>query len=781
MLKYLIQLIVKQGLTVALLLLTITSFSQGNKIRVFGNVTEKDSGKPLLFAHCYVQETRQGSYTNKDGHFNISTPSKDTLTLVVSYVGYKTFSQKIFPKGSDVVVNPQMETNILDEVVIQYNEEPQYLQTLTGKTTITSGRISDIPSATGIPDIMKAVTFLPGFSNGKEGTSHLYVRGGNRDGNLMLVDEAPVYTATHFTGLMSTFNNDMIRDLDIYKGGYPSRYGGRLSSVMDIHIKEGDYKQKKGYFNIGIVTAGGLVEGPIKKEVSSYIFSLRSSLTDLYMAPMTILSGTENGHSFFGFYDINAKVTHKTKNGGKFYLSFYNNRDRVTTKNSYPFPNMPDDYYKVHLKNRTLTASYNQKLGRKMYLENYLIYSSYGKKIITEYSYSPDSLISYYQADSKLNDNIWKSRLSFFFNRHQIVTGFDMHYKVFLPGKTLNINTALPDSISTQLNNPSPQTVVEVSPYVEDEFRINQNLRLNMGVRIPVARMKDTTFVLFEPRASLRWLFTENMSLKLGYSQMNQFSHSITSSNNSADHEVWIMADKTKPPQHSNEISLGLFGKTKTDFDYGAEVYYKKMSNLIEYSTTSYNSFTQMKELDLYLETGGTGESYGLEVLMQKPFRWGFSSLAYTLSWTNRTFENINFAKTYPFIYDRRHIINWVGKIELNTYWTFTYNWNFSSGHSTNLPIAFVKDSDLVTGGYYVFGELNSKKLPPYHRLDISFRKDFLTKKKQRNSYFSMGLFNAYLRKNPIQVYFSPGLTGNKAIKLTTFYVIPSISYGIKF
>ncbi|MDH5604501.1 MAG: TonB-dependent receptor [Cyclobacteriaceae bacterium] len=479
----------------------------------------------------------------------------------------------------------------------------------------------------------------------------------------------------------------------------------------------------------------------------------------------------------YNFYDINGKFNHRIKDTGKIFLSFYLNGDRASATDEFRDRSYVNNT-KLNLNNRSLTLGYNTKLSPKLFVENYLIHSSYSRYVNEETISSKDlGRESNISTGFSVQDNIWKTRFGLTTNRHKIKFGADAHWKEFIPTQFISVqgNDLVP--LDTIRNITEVQQAIEISPYVEDELRITKGLNINLGLRFPFYLTKTAKYNFLEPRASLRWLMTESFSLKAGYARMYQFTHALINNFNSMEHEIWLSAHENLPPQSTDIISLGVFTQWKKKLDIGLEGYYKKMASLIEYKP-SVEEMYQTDQFENFLEKGGTGEAYGMELFAQGPLGPGFASLSYTLSWNFRQFENINFGRPYPFLFDRRHVLDITAQYPLNEKWGLSTAWTFNSGRATNLPVAYIKTNEYYLG-YYAFEGKNQQNLPPYHRLDISAKRESKTKKRGRYQYISFNLYNAYLRKNPVMVYFMP--QDEKAHKVTSFFVVPSVSYGLTF
>ena len=671
-------------------------------------------------------------------------------------------------------------------------------------------QIKTIPALLGEVDIIKAIQLLPGVQS-SEGTSGFYVRGGGPDQNLILLDGVPVYNASHIGGIFSVFNADAIKSVSLTKGGFPARFGGRLSSVLQIDMKEGNSKELKGDFTLGLVSSKFTIEGPIIKDKTSFIVSGRRTYIDLIAAPFingfNNEVGTETDLVLY-FYDLNAKINHKISKKNRVFLSAYTGRDKLGVD----FSEDIGDQYSVDQTNLnfglgygniTSTLRWNHLFNDKLFSNTTLSYSrySFNTDFGVNSNYTENNETETWDVNFGYISGIEDlgARIDFDYipnPNHEIKFGLSYTNHFFFPGETsLSINEIQPDpsdnfSLDTTINFSENVRANEVFLYVEDNLNITPRLKANIGLHVGTYNTYDVGNNLansknwsFQPRISTRYLINDRWSVKGSYAEMTQNIHLLSNSSIGFPSDIWVPAINSVPSQTSKQWA----GNVSTEvlngqIEISLEGYYKTMDNLITYKA-GYSNLSSTEPWQNSVETGGKGEAYGAELLIQKKKGKTTGWIGYTLSWTNRKFDNINFGEWYPYKFDRRHDLSVVLSHKFNETWDAGLTWVYGTGNAMTFPQAIYLGTPYSNSQYvdYVesYGDRNSTRLAPYHRLDIGFNR---TKKKKRlTKILSFGAYNAYSRKNPFFAYLTYESGNRVAKQVSLFPIIPSISYRIQF
>tara|TARA_B100000575_G_scaffold85744_1_gene67786 strand:+ start:8315 stop:10711 length:2397 start_codon:yes stop_codon:yes gene_type:complete len=791
----------KKYILIALLTCSI-SFSQNQKINISGYVKSNDSGETLIGANVVIKSLKIGCTTNNYGFFSFSLDSADYL-LETSYIGYENQSISISKSSNDVIFNLKPTSYITDEVTIKAKKEDANIKNADiGKIEIDVEQVDQIPVLMGEKDILKTIQLLPGVQSGSEGSSGFYVRGGGPDQNLILLDEAVVYNASHLFGFFSVFNSDAINNMDLIKGTMPANYGGRLSSVLDINMKDGNNKKYGATGGIGLISSKLTVEGPIKKDTSSFIISGRRTYFDVLAKPF-IDTTAFSGSSYF-FYDLTTKANYQLSKKDKLFISGYFGRD-VFNFNS-------DDWgFKMNMPwgNATASLRWNHLFSSKLFMNTSLIFSDY--KYELNMTQDLDSLpTTETSLFSGIRDWNLKNDFSYYPNpKHKIKFGSNYVFHKFNP-----------TSFSGSYDNLDLEQIInyyahEYGVYVNDEFDVNDRLLLNFGLRYsgftqvgPFERQvkdnsgqigqvsTDTTIIYgkgeivemyggFEPRFSLRYLFNESSSLKFGFIQNYQYLHLTSVASSSLPTDVWLPSSDVVQPQFGRQISLGYFKNfSDNTYETSFELYYKKMKNLVEYNEGYMPGVSiGLDNIDNNL-TFGDGKSYGFEIFSAKRRGNLNGWVGYTYSKTTRQFDNLNNGNWYYAKYDRPHdlsvVLNYQISDRLNLSTVFVY----ASGNSLTIPKSmYIIDGNLITE----WGDLNSYRMDPYHRMDVALTLKNKPQKKFSSSW-TLSVYNVYNRKNPYFIYFeTEGLLGGtenveiKAQQVSLFPIIPSISWNFNF
>lgn len=762
----------KTGIFLLLTLLPVVLYAQ--QITVSGYVSEKASGERLIGATVVVPQKNIGTTTNSFGFYSITIPA-NSLELRISYLGFVPFSQTI--KGDkNITLNIELEpAKDLKEVVVTSQKDA--LQTRTQMSTIDLPiqTIKSLPAFLGEVDIMKAIQLLPGVQAGNEGTSGIYVRGGGPDQNLILLDGVPVYNATHLFGFFSVFNADAIKNVEVTKGGFPARYGGRLSSVIDINMKEGNNNKIHGEGGFGSVASRLTLEGPIQKGKSSFMISGRRTYIDVLSRPLM----NSDVNAGYYFYDLNGKVNFKLSNKDHIYFSGYLGNDKFYAKETVNSDVNSNSYSNnLHWGNITGVGRWNHEFSPKLFGNLTTYYSQY-KFVVSAQEHSTfsgsneDFLLKY---SSGINDMAVKYDFDYLPSPNHFIkagisgvahtynTGAE-HYKVSSSFQNLDTTISV-----------KPLTANEFDVYAEDDIRITSKLKANIGVHATAFNVRDKFYSSIQPRASARYLINDAVSIKASYAQMSQFIHLLTNSSIGLPTDLWVPVTDKVPAQISHQAAGGVAYTHHTGVEVSFEGYYKTMQNVIEYKEGA-SYFNSSASWEDKVEIG-KGKSYGLELFLQKKKGKFTGMLGYTLSWTTRQFDNLNNGQEFPYRYDRRHDFKIAGVYNISKNIEVSAEWVYGTGNAITLPLGYYQGPSGAEVEYY--GSRNGFRMPSYHRADISAK--FWKQHKKYESAWVVSIYNVYNRQNPFFVYSSKDNTGSTVFKqVSLFPILPSVSYQIKF
>jgi outer membrane receptor for ferrienterochelin and colicin len=789
------------------LLLMFCPFAMfGQRHTISGYATDNSTGEKLINANVYNAKTLQGTVSNIYGFFSITLPT-DTVWLTVSYVGYKPIVHKFF-MDKDTSMNISLSSRgLLEEVTISALK----IESVVEKSQMSSNvvqmeMVRNLPVILGEVDLLKIIQLLPGVQSGTEGTSGFYVRGGGPDQNLILLDGVPVYNVNHLFGFFSVFNAEAINSATLIKGGFPARYGGRLSSVLDVRMKEGNSKEFKGDGSIGLISSRATLEGPIVKDKSSFIVSARRTYLDILAQPLIWFSNKTN--SSFGsdervtagyyFYDLNAKINYKFSDRSRLFLSAYTGDDQAYMTNKYSYDgsyngvNYPTisstSRFKLKWGNITTSLRWNYMFNNKLFSNTTITYSRYrfltglgfeereNNKLTSESKFEYVSGI--YDAGSKIDFDYLPSP------NHYIRFGLNFTNHVFNPGITLFQNKVEGSTnIDTTLGN-KKVFANEINLYAEDDFKIGTRLKLNAGLHFSNMFLENTDYHSLEPRISARFLISPKFSAKAAFSTMNQYLHLLSNNSIGLPTDLWLPVTDSIKPQNSWQYAAGFAYSLTDQVDISIEGFYKEMVNLIEYKEGA--SFLSLNDDWQQKVEIGKGNSYGIEFLVEKSAGKLTGWIGYTLSYAYRTFPNINDGKQFPYKYDRRHDISLVATYKFSERVDAGLTWVYGTGNAVTLVTdKFEKatSSQIYGYGWNLVGSYENRngfRMPSYHRLDLGV--NLHKQKKHGMRTWSWGVYNAYNRMNPFMLYIEDrGDKPSKLMQLSLFPIIPSFSYRFEF
>lgn len=776
------------------------------KFTLSGYIKDGTNGESLLGASVYVVELGKGTNTNDYGFYSLTMPA-DTYTVRISYVGF-AMQEKQIVLNKDVRLNLEMGSTVkeVEEVVITGERKGENVEsTDMGKEEITIEQAKALPALLGEVDVIKTIQLLPGIQAAGEGNTGFYVRGGGPDQNLVLLDGAVVYNTGHLFGFFSVFNSDAIKNTTVIKGGMPAAYGGRISSVLDIQMKEGNMKKWNVEGGIGLISSRLTIQGPIKKDKCSFIVSARRTYIDLILKPILpkIGNGEFAGNEYY-FYDINAKINYRINDKDRLYLSGYFGRDVFNFGD-------PGGNFRLNFPwgNTTATMRWNHLFKENLFMNATLIYNDFGFKANTSFQDIKFSLNSAVQEATAKMDFDYSPILG-----HMMQFGWQYNFHVFTPYQA----SGNAGDVDFKTTNQEKKFAHETAIYFQDDFEATSWLKINAGVRASLfnfmgpfskivfqgGRAIDTlnykpgqniqTYWGIEPRLAMRFKIDKASSIKLGATMNQQYIHLVSSSTTTLPIDLWVPSTKAVKPQIGVQAAVGYFRNFKDDMiETSVEVYYKHLWNQIEYGESAVGNITVDVE-DLF--TYGKGFSTGAEFYVKKAKGKWTGWIGYTLAWTWRKFPEINDGKVFLARYDRRHDLSIVNMYEINKHWRVSATFVFATGQRTTLPVSFFLNEGEV---HYVYGKRNWYRLPPYHRLDFGFTYIIIPKKKKKIDFYSditVSVYNAYNRLNPFFVYIDPkGSIGGsqdpndpnsgelqfRAKQVSLFPILPSITWNFKF
>ena len=764
------------------------------KHTISGYVEDAETGERMVGVNVVAKELSLGTTTNTYGFYSVTLPVS-TFNLEFTFIGYEKYVFSVnLTEDMHENISLKSQSLELDEVILT-GEENIVKRTQSSVIDVPVQQIKSMPALLGEVDVLKAIQLLPGVQSGSEGTSGFYVRGGGPDQNLILLDGVPVYNASHLFGFFSVFNADAIKNVRLTKGGFPARFGGRLSSVLEIDMKEGNMKEFGGEGSIGLVASKLTLQGPIVKDKASWIVSARRTYIDALAQPF-IMASSDGGRGSYYFYDLNAKVNYKISDKDRIYWSIYTGDDRFYASFSDNYTNSSDDYrFRLGWGNLTSSLRWNHLFNEKLFSNTTLTFSEYlfdisMKEEYTYGNFKDEFEFSYFQG---IRD--WGLKMDFDYlpnPNHYIKFCISDTYHTFLPGQMdlRAVQTEFDESIDTSFVFSERLYSHDAFVYIEDDIKFNERLKANIGIHASLFRVNEKNYSSLQPRFSARYLIDENWSAKVSYAEMQQNIHLLTNSNAGLPTDIWVPTTEQVQPQKSSQVAAALTRSIKEGvYELSLEGYYKTMSNLITYKEGS--SFMSFNDWQQTIETGGEGESYGLELFLQKKKGKTSGWVGYTLSWTNRRFDEINFGEWYSYKYDRRHDISVVLSHEFSKEFDIGLTWVYGTGNAITFPQALylpIQDDEVYIDEIEYYGERNGTRMNPYHRLDLGA--NFHKEKKKGLRTWSIGVYNAYNRKNPYFIYLGnqwddfgmeSSSTQNVARQVSLFPIIPSLTYNFKF
>ena len=782
-------------------MLSLAASGMTQSYTISGYIEDAESGEKLIGANIFDSDTYEGTITNTYGFFSLSLPT-GTKEITISYIGYSSEFMTIDLTSDQQISIPLTLSNRLEEIEIVAEKQRNVAEESSMSTIeIPILQVKKVPALLGEVDVLKALQLLPGVQSGGEGQSGLYVRGGSPDQNLILLDGVPVYNVAHLFGFFSVFNPDAIKDVKLVKGGFPARYGGRLSSVLEINMKEGNMKEFHGAGSIGLVASRLTLEGPIKTDKTSFLISGRRTYIDLLARPLirnAFAADGGSGDAGYFFYDVNAKINHIFSKRDRLYFSVYGGTDRFFADRQDNDDNFRDAFNsKLDWGNLTSALRWNHLWTPKLFSNTSLTYTRYKLGVSSEVK-TEDLLNNTMeefslQYDSGIYDWALRQDFDYYLNPdHFIRFGISGINHSFEPGEF----ALFADNGFFQIDTTLGQvdiTSQEFDAYIEDDMKITEKLKANVGLHFSLFNVQNTIYTSAQPRLSMRYMINDDQSLKFSFATMNQYINLLTSETIGLPSDIWVPTTARIKPQSSWQVAAGYAFKLTEDLDMTIEAYYKSLDNLVSYKEGEGFFDDSLREWGDRV-TQGSGTSYGAEFFVQKKTGAFTGWIGYTLSWSIREFEELNFGNPFPFVYDRRHDASIVLQYELSDRINISGTWVYGTGNAVSLAnSSYLALGPRSNGGLFItevdhFTDRNNFRLPSYHRFDIGV--NFVKQKNKHKRTWSFGAYNTYNRRNPFFIFRDQEVTfddnGDREIRnvlkqQALFPVIPYFNYSFTF
>lgn len=754
-----------------------------NKFTVSGTVKDEQSGEILIGATVKIQELNINVVTNGYGFYSITIP-KGNFTVVSNFTGYLSTSQKLnINTNIQLPIELQPFSDTLNEVLVYSKKNNDNItKPIMGVEKINMKEINQLPVLLGERDVLKSIQLLPGIKSAGEGNSGFYVRGGAADQNLILLDEAPVYNASHLLGFFSTFNSDAIKDVTLYKGGMPAQYGGRLSSVVDIKMKDGNAKDNVVSGGLGLISSRLNIEGPIVKDKGSFIISGRRTYADAFLR----LSPDSNlNKNTLYFYDLNVKANYRVSKKDRLFLSGYFGRDVLGFGQSFG----------TDWGNATATLRWNHIISNKIFSNTSFIYSNYS------YNIKIKSGTDNFKITSQIRDFNVKQDFDYFINsNNKIKFGANVIHHTVTPG-TIAATTGS-NIKSSEIQN---KFSIESAFYASDELSLNKGINIVYGLRVSnlsaigpgnYYRYDSTGYITdtlryakgkvaasywnIEPRAAVSFTLNSLSSIKVSYNRNVQNLHLLSNSSTATPTDLWLPSTNNIKPEIADQFSIGYYKNSANNvYEFSVETYYKWLQNQIDYKPGADLQANDNIESELLF---GDGRAYGIEFFVKKKVGRLNGWISYTLSRAEERFSKINNGNYFPARQDQTHNISIVGIYQLSKYWSLSGTWVYNTGNAVTFPSGKYHVNNQTV---FLYTERNGYRMPAYHRLDIAATWESKKNKLRKyQSSWTIGLYNVYGRENAYLIQFKDDPKNpNKTVAEQTslFRFVPSITWNFKF
>lgn len=750
-------------------------------VQLSGFVRDARTSEVLIGANVLVKSQNSGTATDNRGYFSlkINTP----CVLQISYIGYKTREISLAStKDSLLTIGLEME-NKLEEVTVTASRRQD-----DNLTRMTAKELSLIPTLGGKPDVIKALQLLPGVQTQSEGMSLMMVRGGEPGQNQYLLDNVPLIYINHLGGLFSVFNPDMINSVDFYKGNFPARQGGKLSSIVDITQREGDISKHQGSFSLGITDASFAFEGPLAKKMS-YIVTFRKTLVDALLAGVSAVADGNDAIIAYGFHDLNAKLTWKPDVKNSLSLNLYQGDDYLNywTK-PWKMVNHEKTRFRQQWGNWLISGRWNRVFGSRLYAENIFSYSRYRSESVRKFSYEEEGVGQKREMGNMASVKDFSFRSAW---KYAVLKNWNMEF-----GGHAGLLTYEPDYNYSSESSMSMERnlfrAFEPSVYIDNKINLSSQLAFRPSFRLSGFINNGETFFIPEPRINLSYTLDENHRFNLNYMRVSQSSHMVFAQAEILRREIWLPATSSMKPEISDQYSFSWKGDfVQKKYSVETDFYVKKMTDLVTLKE-GYENMIDIVGVENKIETGGRGTAYGAELMLKKNTGKWTGSLSYAWSYADRQFSGINDGLSYEYEFNRHHNIVLNINRELKNNWNMNVVWLWQSGLPYTPAIGKYYAIDTRTGGTnleLIYGTKNSARMQPYHRLDIGFSHEITTRSGNR-AVWTYSIYNVYNRINPYDYYYDNDNSTNnmtyyskplQMYKMGLFTIIPSISYKLYF
>ncbi len=765
-------------------ILLMASQLVAQKFTISGKVKDAANGEELIGATIFIKGLKTGTITNEYGYFSLSLDEGD-YELEIDYLGFEAINQQlVLDKDYYFAFELTESSSELQEVEVTGERIDRNVKSNEmSNVKLQAKTIKKIPAFMGEVDLVKVIQLLPGVQSTSEGSSGFSVRGGSPDQNLILLDEATVYNASHLMGFFSVFNNDAIKDVKIYKGDIPAAHGGRLSSLLDVRMRDGNSKKIAVTGGIGSISSRLTIEGPIVKDKTTFLVSGRRTYADLFLR---LSSNEDLKNNILNFYDLNAKVNHTFNKKNRLYLSFYMGQDKFA-----------NDFAKLYFGNRTTTMRWNHLFSDKLFFNFTFTNSVYNYNLGT-----PEGNPNAFDWKSKMTDYGVRGDFTYFLNPQNTVKfGLEGTYHIFEPGSAKGLGE---EALFTEFVQPK-NYALDYAVYVSNEQKIGEKVQLKYGLRFSIFqnigpgtiynfdgnydKIDSTvypkgevfnTYMGLEPRFGISYLLNDNSSIKANYSRTRQYMQLAQNSTAGTPLDIWFPASPNVKPQIADQVALGYFRNFNDNaIETSVEVYYKTMQNAIDFKDFAQVLLNEQLEGELRF---GKAWSYGIEFLVRKNVGKFTGWVSYTYSKTERQFKGINKGNVYPAPYDKPHDVSIVMSYALNERLDLSANWVYATGQPATFPTGRAHYGNTIVP---IYSDRNAYRMRDYHRLDISAT---WKKKQKEGSKFdwdiNLSIYNAYARHNTWSINFiqdenDPNVTYAEQTYL--FSIIPAVTFNFKF
>jgi hypothetical protein len=790
-------------LSICLLLCLIIQQAKAQRVLITGVVSDR-SGTPVAFANIVETNSGEGAAADAMGRFKLNL-KPGNLSITASAVGIEKTTVSFLARRDTFIILSCMENKELNTVTIVSDRQGNAVERIqVSSVKLDAEDVKRMPTIFGEADLVRTLTFLPGVSNGNEGNMGFYVRGGSADQNLILMDGVPLYNASHILGFFSLFNPETMKSVQLIKGGFPARFSGRLASVTEIEMKQGDTQKYSLEGGIGLLTAKATVQGPIKKGTTSFLAAGRSAYINLLAKPiLSILNSNKGKNSIeesitpgFAFSDVNLNLQHIFNAKTRIWSTNYWGRDRIDSRVENPSEKKTGNYiFDMNWQSRIASLHLEHR-----FRDNLILYAS-GSYSDFDYR-TQQSNIDVFKSDnsisgtinnyfSRIRDVALKTHLQWRPGKVNLFRiGVQATYHDFLSDANTFKTTAMPGKARAD-EDASRVFSDEINAFIEDELTLGAHVKMALGLNLGAYLVSQKQFISLQPRAAINAAWNEHWSFKASYARMMQPMHMLSNFGIGLPTDLWVPATAQFRPQLSHDVTAGIFSAYTilgSPFEFSVEGFYRYADHVLEYKNGA--SFTGKNTPWENLVEQGTGESYGMEIFARKNGKTISGWVGYTLSWSWRKFANINGGERFPFRYDRRHGVNVVVNVQLPKNISLTATWIYGTGNAITLPVVHYAAAypytdfplvSLIPGSEAQDAQKrNNFRMQAYHRMDIGL--NFHKEKKWGTRTWSVGIYNVYSRQNPYLYFLNQNENNTLTLrKLSLFPIIPTVSYQFKF